>query len=658
MLAAYFFTRVLQVIENLNVDTELKKLLRWNLASWEEKGREQLVSRRTKMTDTSVYQTTVQRKAGRIGELHLQRNGIALPPLSTPILYPVLAFMTSTSTNGGGIWKYLLKDVMKHNVPILSQVLHFLDFNLTGNTIGYWREKSMRERYLAPNGPYDAPMFLDSGGFKLLYNAGLSLSEFGIHKETEADDILDFQLGLGGDIVASLDYPLPPGLVRSEAEIRMDRSLQNAFRVAERLAEMDNPPYLYICCHGQSREDIQNYVTQVFERLAEVPSFGLAVGSLVPLRGENDSEVLSRICGVLDAIPESAREQTPIHAFGVSGNLTPILAYLGVDSLDSTSYIQAARSQSYSHPATQKKLKILELDSMECTCRVCRKTSLEEMQQAFMEPRSYRRTSTGKYKSYYYAKIALHNFEMEVKTLDNMVRAIETDNSLEALVNYASKARGVQEAVSWLVENNNEFAAKMSKTVVSFPRPITTQPTKQTLSLNYTPDSFSIPPDYQPSPEKRILLTIPCAGKKPYSLSRTHSIVNTKLRTAFGEDQQFIHKITLSGLYGPVPEEFELEEAVVRYDFQLLPQNTAQIQLGVDRFNAYLNCHKAHYELIVGYATSRAYRKVLEMVQKQHQDLILLPTKPKQKRLSEFFRHIHLDELIEILSSVLAKESK
>ena len=162
------------------------------------------------MTDTPVYQTTVQRKAGRIGKLYLRRNGIALPPLSTPILYPVLSFMTSTSPNGGGIWKYLLKDVMKHDVPILSQVLHFLDFNLTGKNIKYWREKSMRERYRDTNGPYDAPMFLDSGGFKLLYNAGLSLSEFGINKETEADDILEFQLDCGGDIIASLDYPLPP----------------------------------------------------------------------------------------------------------------------------------------------------------------------------------------------------------------------------------------------------------------------------------------------------------------------------------------------------------------------------------------------------------------------------------------------------------------
>ena len=547
---------------------------------------------------------------------------------------------------------------MKHDVPILSQVLHFLDFNLTGKNIGYWREKTMRERYRDANGPYAAPLFLDSGGFKLLHNAGLSLSEFGIHKETEADDILEFQLKLGGDIIASLDYPLPPGLVRSEAKTRMDRSLQNAFRVAERLAEIDNPPYLYICCHGQSREDIQSYVTRVFERLAGVPSFGIAVGSLVPLRGDNDSEVLSRICGVLDAIPESARDQTPIHAFGVSGSLTPILAYMGVDSFDSTSYIQAARSLSYSHPETGKKLKIMELDSMQCSCRVCQATCLDEMQQAFMEAKSYRRTSTGKYKSYYYAKVALHNFEMEAKTLGDMVRAIEADNSLEALVDHTSKARGVKEAVNWLIKNNNEFAAKMSKTVIAAPRRLLIKETQQPLSLNYTPDSFSIPSGYQPPPKKRILLAIPCAGKKPYSLSRTHSIVNTKLHTAFGKDQRFIHKITLSGLYGPVPEEFESEEAVIHYDFQLLPRNAAQIQLCTNRFNTYLDKHGQHYELIVGYATSNAYRKVLELVQKHHQDFILLPTKPKQKRLSEFFRHLHLDELIEVLSTVLGKKSK
>ena len=171
------------------------------------------------------------------------------------------------------------------------------------------------------------------------------------------------------------------------------------------------------------------------------------------------------------------------------------------------------------------------------------------------------------------------------------------------------------------------------------------------ISLDYTPDSFVIPESYAPPNDKRVLLAIPCAGKKPYSLSRTHSVINTKLQNAFGENRRAIHKITLSGLYGPVPEEFESEEPVVRYDFQLSPRNSAQIQLSADRFNAYLDKHGDHYDVIVGYATSQAYRMVFESI--QGSKFVLRPIKPRQKRLSEFFRHAHLDELIEVLSTVI-----
>ena len=240
---------------------------------------------------------------------------------------------------------------MKHDVPMLSQVLHFLDFPLKGKHLKKWRQKTLREWYQEVNGIYNAPLFLDSGGFKLLYKTGLDLKEFGIEKETEADDIFALQEDLGGEIIASLDYPLPPDLERSEAEKRMNLSLDNAFRVAALLTSKTQPPFLYVCCHGQSQSDIESYVRQVFDRLLGVlPSFGLAVGSLVPLRGKQDAAVLERICGVQKAIPESERYHTPIHAFGVSGELAPILAYMGVDSFDSTSYIQAARGLSYSDP--------------------------------------------------------------------------------------------------------------------------------------------------------------------------------------------------------------------------------------------------------------------------------------------------------------------
>lgn len=630
-----------------------------------------------------TYHTVTSTPHGRIGELRLSTNNRTL---ETPVLYPVINFLTGTSARGGGVWKYILKILMQRQTPMLSQILHFLDFPLTGRYLENWRGKSMREHYREQNGVYDGTFFLDSGGFKLLYNTGIDLKEFGIHKETEADDILDLQLGFEGDIVASLDYPLPPNLARPEAEERMKQSLTNAVRVAERLTthtrEIRTVPYLYTCCHGQSGEDISDYVSQLFAQMSGIlPSFGLAVGSLVPLRGKDDSEVMELVNGVVQAIPDNRRDTTPIHAFGVSGVLTPLLAYIGVDTFDSSGYIHTSRSLTYSQPHTQKKLRIMEMDEIDCACYICEAYPLQEIQQAFMDKQSYRATSTGKFKSEYYAAIGLHNFQTEADILDEMRTAIAADDALEGLVRHLAKYqnfRGLRRATAWLSENDRPLAVRLTRTLIQMPTPTKAKHTQQslnqlelfgdtenktqtaqgnresqTVSLAYTPDDFRVPCDYMVPDGKEILLMIPCAGKKPYSLSRTHTMVANRLQIAFGERQARIHKITLSGLYGPIPEEFETEDAVVRYDFQLSPKNKAQIEQCATRLVNYLEKYGHNYVLAVGYATSRAYRKVLTLTEERFPGFVLLPKELRQKRLSEFFRHTNLDALVEAIRDKL-----
>ena len=630
-----------------------------------------------------TYHTLNSTPYGRIGEFRFSANN---RKLTTPYLYPVINFLTGTSTRGGGVWKYILQILMQRQTPMLSQILHFLDFPLTGRYLANWYGKSMREHYREQNGVYEGALFLDSGGFKLLYKTGLDLEEFGIHKETEAEDILNLQLGFEGDIVASLDYPLPPNLARPEAETRMEQSLANAVRAAERLttntAEIPTVPYLYTCCHGQSGEDIASYVHRVFAQMGDMlPSFGLAVGSLVPFRGKNDSEIMELLNAVVQAIPETRRDTTPVHAFGVSGALTPLLAYIGVDTFDSSAYIQTSRSLVYSHPDTQKKLRIMEMDEIDCNCYICEAYPLQEIQQAFMDKQSYRATSTGKFKSEYYAAIGLHNFQMEADILTEMHTAIAADDALECLIRYLTKYqrfRGLKRAAAWLAENDDVLAARLTRTLVQIPTSIAAKRTQrspdqlelfpstdgdtdnktssiggsetpQTVSLAYTPDDFQVPDDYRPPDGKEILLAIPCAGKKPYSLSRTHTMITNRLQTVFAEKQDCIHKITLSGLYGPVPEEFETEDAVVRYDFQLSHKNTAQIERCAARFIDYLKKYRADYKFTIGYATSRPYRAVFALIEARFPGFILLPKTLRQKRLSEFFRHTNVDALVEVI---------
>ena len=126
-------------------------------------------------------------------------------------------------------------------------------------------------------------------------------------------------------------------------------------------------------------------------------------------------------------------------------------------------------------------------------------------------------------------------------------------------------------------------------------------------------------------------------------------MIANRLQAVFPEKQDFIHKITLSGLYGPVPEEFETEEAVIRYDFQLSHKNTEQIERCTARLIGYLKKYRDNYKFTIGYATSRAYRAVFTLTEERFPGFILLPEAPRQQRLAEFFRHTNVDALMEVI---------
>ena len=153
--------------------------------------------------------------------------------------------MTGSTPYGGGLWKYILRDFMKRDVPLFSQVLHFLDFPVNGKEFGKVAKVKPFVSGTAKSTDHTKHRScLIPEGFKLLYNTGLDLSEFGINAETEADDIIALQNDMGGDIIASLDYPLLTGLDRAEAERRMNRSLNNAYRVTEHIADRPEPAVL------------------------------------------------------------------------------------------------------------------------------------------------------------------------------------------------------------------------------------------------------------------------------------------------------------------------------------------------------------------------------------------------------------------------------
>ena len=602
---------------------------------------------------------------GRVGQLKVKGT-----ILQTPLLLPVVSLITGPTPRGGGFWKYVLQadhanGLLRRDLPIMSQVLHFLDFASNNKKVlTNWRSCSVLERYnqdATLEMKTASPLFLDSGGYQLLSNKHIDLAEYGLtfDESTGQKTVLDLQRDFGGDIVATLDYPLPPNLVRSEAVLRMERSRQNALIAAKRIASStEYKPVLFVAAHGQDGRDIEEYGKSIYQQFCNVGlnevEFGFAIGSLVPLRGASKiSQIVEQIQGLRRSIPEAKLKTTPIHAFGMTGNLIPILAYLGVDTLDSSTYAQEARSLSYMNPKTRKFGAVLEMDELKCDCLVCKTLDLSKLHCAITSEIKNKPQVCGFYKSKYYADIALHNLEMDYKLVQQVQQAIKQDALLDFVVEHGQKYADAGKALAAIAESDEQLKKKLTTLSVPVSKHVVGKATvTQTLSLEWTPEAFDISKhDFTPNSEKTALLVIPCSEEKPYTSSRSHRFIEQRLKQSLNGQYCRVHKVTLSGLYGPVPEEREQDNQILSYDFRLDPSDSNQIRLVAERLVTYIRHHQSVYNIYCAYATSLAYRMALDsasviLANDNQIHLQVFPVKPKAKKMTEFYRHTNVDELL------------
>ena len=100
---------------------------------------------------------------------------------------------------------------------------------------------------------YDLCFFLDSGGFKLLSNSDFNLDKFDL--ETSPETIFMLQKRFGGDVIASLDQPIPPFDYSASALVDIqETSIRNAEwlyrKVSEENASGSNyEPLVYLAIH-------------------------------------------------------------------------------------------------------------------------------------------------------------------------------------------------------------------------------------------------------------------------------------------------------------------------------------------------------------------------------------------------------------------------
>ena len=652
---------------------------------------------------------------------HLGEITIAKPHgdvrVSTPLLYPVVNLMTGTTANGGGVWGYVCDVLLQSlssahpywsqlysNAPFITEALHFLDYKVGPQSLKTrWLGQPLRSRYASETRSnhrtsargavnHTSAMFVDSGGFRLLRLPSLVLDKYGLLLEgNEAEAVFLLQQRYGADIVASLDYPFLPTISPAEAQERVDRSLVSAMttiRLARSEARTGFDPFVYAACHGLTPDMMTRNVSSLFGQTQElghdVQRMGVAIGSLVPLRRSHKLEVLvSLVHAAVTSIPQNGQGYavSPTHAFGVSGDLIPILVYLGVDSFDSSTYLQQAQGRRYWHPSKRKYVHLTDLSDHKgglaslCPCPVCQTLCPNDLIAPLVlnEPPRCSDDGSHEYKSSWYAKLALHNLYHEQVQVASVRNAIRQTAFAEFLVDHAVHHPRTQLALTTAARLSNDcqlLSALQKVSTCSYynlallPVEEVGQVNARTVTYRYTPASFNICApavversslstllaQYEPRAECELALILPCSLVKPYGDSVSQRTTLRTLSAAVGADvMSRIHKITLSGLYGPVPIEFETEEEVLRYDFLLSKKDKPSIAENAERVATYLKrwMGRGRYRRgAVAYVPYGAYRDAASKAQTLSPGLVLTPmvnvlkTSRKQDQLAELIEAV------------------
>ena len=645
---------------------------------------------------------------GRLGELDVSHG-----PIETPALFPVVNLIGGTTEASGGVWRRMREKLIdkEHLQGIMFQAMSFTDYGVSPDNLNeFWRPNTFHERF----DNLEAPVFIDSGGFKLMNSdtfgqapqKGGAPNEWGLY--TDPKSILGLQLDFGADIIATLDYPIPPDLKEEEKFERMNKSIDSAveclriiddpslldenFDVNERAAERlrnrhaaDDLPGVYIALHGHDYETVNWYVGTFLDRVAEVDvdsSFeGFAIGSLVPLR-DSIGVLTDIVQGAKDAIPEENADNVGLHVFGVGGKQVGLLSLLGVDTFDCSTHMQTAMYRKYIHPESWESHEIHDLESYlgddngyPCdisTCPLCsddgisyEKLVTELDLDLSYDEREERKANDEPIKSDYYALLARHNFEVYNEELTRVRDAIRNGRLLDYVIEFAREHPDIKKGIKKAQLRNKKLRKDIESREAYDLLPgsdLTSDQSKlsqwnggieeaestRQISLKHTPSDFNINSrSYDAPTDKDVMLVIPCSQEKPYSRSRTHSILTQKLNHRM-ED---IHKVTISGMYGPVPKECESLQPILEYDYVLAKEDTDQIELVTDRLVEYLDTHGDNYKDIIAYVTSKTYRGVIETAFREYGRGTVFPTDPQALQLTEFFRNENIDELRDYLDT-------
>jgi len=365
--------------------------------------------------------------------------------METPNLMPVINFYgggTEASMYGGGIHR-TMKEFMTGHEAIgggdfdeyfdcaMSSVASLTDYNITHERYQDYISAPIKQRESFEG--FSGALFIDSGGFKFLDSNELDGSNFEV--EIDQQKVYEIQQKMGADIVVNLDRPIAPG---DSYETRIEKAERTAENIAEFLDLSEGSENArFLTLHGYNYSMLETFF-EVVEEYVPLDTLheefdGMALGSLVPIK-DNKEKLITAVQDCRMVLNDRGFEDLPLHVLGISSGAIPLLAAVGADTFDSSSYLHSAINGKYVTSLVGSE-PLDDVDFADCNCPVCSDPMLVSRMNGNVE---YQKDKLG--------PVAMHNLIIQKQEVARVRESISEEGT-EGLIDYLESEIGIDKAM-------------------------------------------------------------------------------------------------------------------------------------------------------------------------------------------------------------------
>ncbi len=211
---------------------------------------------------------------------------------------------------------------------------------------------------------FDGIIMTDSGAYQLLRYGDVDVTNV---------EIVDYQCEIGSDIGVILDIPTSYDVSYEKALESAETTFQRAIEVRNIIEKCTNTLWTLPIQGGTHLEILQKYAI----KSDSIVGYGYSLFALGSPTTLLENYMFDKVIEMIATVRPHIRPSYPLHLFGAGHPLImPFVIALGVDLMDSASYILYAKDGRY---MTRKgTYEVEELSYFPCTCPVCSKYTVEE----------------------------------------------------------------------------------------------------------------------------------------------------------------------------------------------------------------------------------------------------------------------------------------